>query len=389
MRALHLIKSSVGATWALRQTRELVKLGVEVHAAMPAGPLVSRYEGQGVTVHTGQFSLPTSRPDRWPGLFSEFRALVDRVKPDVIHSHFVGTTLTMRLALGRRSPIPRLFQVPGPLHLEHPVFRRAEIRSAGPLDSWIGSCRWTCDRYLRSGISPDRVFLSYYGSDLDEIRPHPPGALRAELGLDAAAPIVGMVAFMYPPKRYLGQKVGLKGHEDLIDALAICCEQHSSIHGVFIGGAWNNATAYERRVVDYGRRRLGGHAHFLGTRFDVPELYADIDVAVHPSHSENLGGAAESLLLGVPTVATDVGGFPDIVIPNETGWLAPAHSPSALADAVLDALSHRDEARARALKGQERARQILDIRTNAREIRSIYRVVADRGASPSSRSTPS
>ena len=37
IRALHLLKTSVGATWAVRQMRELVKLGVQVHVAVPPG----------------------------------------------------------------------------------------------------------------------------------------------------------------------------------------------------------------------------------------------------------------------------------------------------------------------------------------------------------------
>ena len=382
MRVLQLVKTSVGATWALRQMRELVKLGIEVHAAMPPGPLVPAYEAAGVTVHQRAYALPVGQPHRWPALFADLRDLVARVEPDVIHSHFVGTTLTMRLALGKRHPIPRVFQVPGPLHLEHPAFRVAEIRSAGPADSWIGSCRWTCERYRRSGIASERVFLSYYGSDLDELHGGASGRLRAELGVDPSTPIVGMVAYMYAPKRYLGQRRGLKGHEDLIDALALCRETRPNITGVFIGGAWNGATHYEERVRAYGAKRLGDAARFLGSRADVPALYPDVDVAVHPSHSENLGGAAESLLLGIPTIATNVGGFPDIVVPGETGWLVPPGSPVDLAHAILTALDDREAARRLAAQGQVHAQRLLDVRGNAREIADIYTAVTARRPVP-------
>ncbi len=376
MRVLQLIKTSVGATWALRQMRELVRLGVEVHAAMPAdGPLVPAYRDAGVTVHPGQYSLPVRQPHAWRGLFGSFRELVAAVEPDIIHSHFVGTTLTMRLALGRRHPTPRVFQVPGPLHLEHPLFRNGEIGTAGPSDSWIGSCRWTCDRYRRSGISDDRIFLSYYGSDLDEIRQRAPGRLRAELGLDATSPIIGMVAFMYAPKRYLGQTRGLKGHEDLIDAIEIVRRTRPGVRGVFVGGAWVGARAYERDVRDYGARTLGDHAHFLGNRTGVAELYADFDVVAHPSHSENVGGAAESQLLAVPTVASDVGGFPDLVIPGKTGWLVPSKRPDLLAGALMEALDDPAHAGALAAAGQKLARELFDIRRTARDITAIYETI--------------
>jgi len=104
-------------------------------------------------------------------------------------------------------------------------------------------------------------------------------------------------------------------------------------------------------------------------------------VVVHPSHSENIGGTGESLLLGRPTVATDVGGIPDLVVPGETGWLVPSHDPVRLAGAICDALDHPDEALARAARGQERARRLLDVRQTAAQVRAVYdRVTAGRPA---------
>ena len=379
MKALHLVKTSVGATWALRQMRELVGLGIEVHVALPPdGPLISAYESAGVVVHPLQLDFPVRRPRCWPTLFARMRDLAAEVVPDIIHSHFVGTTLTMRLALGRSHPVPRVFQVPGPLHLEHPLFRYTEIATAGGADYWIGSCRWTCERYRQSGVSEDRLFLSYYGSDLAAVDRSDRGSLRKEFGIQAATRIVGMVAYMYSPKLYLGQSRGLKGHEDLIDAISICLKTDPEIVCIFIGGAWGNAKAYERRVRAYGKRRCGERAVFLGTRTDVSDLYPEMDLVVHPSHSENLGGAAESLMLGVPTIATNVGGFPDVVLNGETGWLVPPRNPRRLAGAIRDVF--RDPARAHALADQGRAlaRDLLDISKNAREVVQIYRSVLSR-----------
>ena len=372
LRVLHLVKTSTGASWAFRQTRELVKLGIEVHVALPPNGNSSILENSGMTVHRLQPDLPINQPWIWPRRLKQLRALISYVNPHVIHSHFVGTTLAMRLSLGKTHWTPRLFQVPGPLHLEHKFFRELDVSTAGPVDRWVASCQWTYDRYLNEGIRKDRVFLSYYGIDLNSFSNAYPGKLRCELGLASQSPLIGMVAYMYPPKHYLGQKRGIKGHEDLIDAVALCRQRLPGIKVVFIGGAWNNATGYERTIHRYARQRLGNGAIFLGTRNDVNQLYPDLDVAVHPSHSENLGGAGESLLSCIPTIATNLGGFPDIVIPNQTGWLVPAHDPVRLADTIIEVL--RDPLRARRLAeaGRERVRHLLDIRENARQIKEIY-----------------
>jgi glycosyltransferase involved in cell wall biosynthesis len=305
MRVLGLLKTSVGAPWAVRQTRDFVRLGAEVHVALPpGGPRVQQYHAAGVIVHPLQLDFPLRDPWHLPTLRRQLRRLVDQVQPDIIHSYYVGTTLTMRLALGPSCPIPRVFQVPGPLHLEHAFYRVAEIATAGPLDYWIGTCQWIADRYRRSGIAPERLLVSDYGVDIDEHTCRAQGKLRRELGLDPSTRIVGMVGLMYAPKRILGQRRGVKGHEDLIDALAICLKSEPNIAGVFIGGAWNGAAAYERRVRAYAHERCGDRAIFLGTRDDVPELLPDFDVAVQPSHSEGVAATAvEAQLLGIPVVA--------------------------------------------------------------------------------------
>jgi lipopolysaccharide/colanic/teichoic acid biosynthesis glycosyltransferase len=369
---LQLLKTSVGATWALRQMRELVRLGVKVHAALPPGPLVPHYEAAGVVVHLMNADLPVVSIGEFLRRRRALRDLVDAVKPDLIHSHFVGTTLMMRLALGRRHPVPRLFQVPGPLHLEHTPFRWADLGSAGPRDHWMGSCVWTCNRYLASGVPRERLSLSYYGLDVGGFVPGARGKLRGELRLPPDARIVGMVAYMYAPKRFLGQTRGLKGHEDLIDAVALCIRDNPSLYCVMVGGAWNEAYAYERRVRAYARRRCGDRVIFLGTRGDIADLYADFDVVCHPSHSENVGGAAESLMLAVPTIASDVGGLPDLVKPGKTGWLVPPRDPRRLAAAIRDALARPDRAKQMACRGQALTRHVFDVRRCAADVLAAY-----------------
>ena len=379
MRALHLIKIGFGATWVERQISALVRQGVEIHVAVPDGPMVPRYRAAGATVHVGDVGISPRHPRQTARVLAHVRRLVDQVAPDLVHSHFVSTTLAMRLALGRRHRVPRVFQVPGPLHLENAVTRNGEILSAGAADYWIGSCEWTCERYRRNGIDATRIFHSVYGVDIERFQPTGKRSVRFEHGLSPDTKLVGMVAFMYAPRWWLGQRTGLKGHEDLIDAVAIV-RRRLDVAGVFVGGAWAGATGYEARVRAYGRERLGPAAIFLGTRHDVPDLYEEMDVVVHPSHSENLGGASESMLLGRPTIATSVGGLPDLVKDGETGWLVPPHAPQQMADAIFDSLARPAEAARRAAAGRVLCRQLMDVRRTGAEIATIYRQILERDA---------
>lgn len=373
MRVLQLVKTSIGASWALRQMRELVKLGVEVHVAMPLdGNLVDKYRKAGVITHDLSYSLVNII-----GVSQKLRKIVTIVKPDIIHSHFVLTTIIMRVAL-RDIKIPRVFQVPGPLHLESWLFRNVDlILAQKKLDKWIGSCRWTNERYRKSGIDDGRLFLSYYGTDLEFIK-YENGILKETLGLKNADFVVGMVAYMYAPKKFLCQKRGLKGHEDFIDALSLLLDKYPNLYGVCIGGAWDNAIEYEDSVIKYGQVKCGDRLFFLGTRSDVPALYGDMDLVVHPSHSENLGGAGESLLLRVPTITSNVGGFPDIVKDGETGLSVPPKEPLLLADAIEKVIKSDVDVELFKNAGYSQTFELLDVKNTAKSIFNIYnKIICD------------
>ena len=111
---------------------------------------------------------------------------------------------------------------------------------------------------------------------------------------------------------------------------------------------------------------------FTGYRSDVYDIYPEIDLVVHPSHSENLGGAAESLMLAVPTVSSDVGGFPDIVIPDKTGCLARAKDPADLAEKITWAVENQTKIKEMAINGQALVTELLDLDNTAARIHEVY-----------------
>ncbi|MBL4630170.1 MAG: glycosyltransferase family 4 protein [Paraglaciecola sp.] len=373
MRVLHLLKTAVGASWALRQTSELVKLGVEVHLALPDGPMVTKYREAGVKVHIFDPSINIRNPFGNVEQVKKLRALVADVCPDLIHSHFVATTLLMRLAL-RKSSIPRIFHVPGPLHLEHALFRRIELFMASKQDYWLASCLWTRSKYEQCGIAPAKVGLAYYGVNADDfVFNHVKNnELRDTLGLSKDDFLIGMVAYFYGPKAYLGQSRGLKGHEDLIDAMAIVNRQYPHVKCIFVGGPWGNSQKYFERVKAYAKDKTGENCIFLGQRNDVPKLYPQFDLAVHPSHSENVGGAVESMYARVSTLTSDVGGFPDLVTDGETGYIVPAKSPTQLASKIIDVINNPMERQKCIAKGLEKVTQVMNVQHNAKQVHDFY-----------------
>jgi glycosyltransferase involved in cell wall biosynthesis len=386
MRALHILKTSEGGRWAALQVRELVRAGVEVEVALPslAGGSMDLWNASGARLHAVDLSFPVGRPWLAAAVARRARRLVDQVKPDVIHSHFVSTTLTLRAALGRTARVPRVFQVPGPLHLEHWLYRKGELAAAGTADYWIASSRCTRNLYLRAGVAAGRVFLSYYPVE----NLHAPAAedgLRERWGVPRDALVVGNINMFYGPKRYLGQRIGLKAHEHVIEALRIVIAARANVYGVLAGGPWGNARQYFERLRVRAREIAPGRIVLPGPLDPGKVLAAwrEFACAVHVPLSENCGGVIEPLLAGVPVIAGRVGGLPEVVIEGVTGITVPIADPRALAGAILQVLDRREPHRAMAAWGGQLVSQMFSARRTAAEIKQIYEyVLGIRGQPP-------
>lgn len=111
---------------------------------------------------------------------------------------------------------------------------------------------------------------------------------------------------------------------------------------------------------------------FAGERSDVADTLAAFDISVHPSLSDNLGGTIESLLMARPMIVSDIPGFKDTVVPEETGLSVPVGDSPALADAIVRLL--RDPALARRL-GENGRDRMLDRFTLSRTVIDVESMI--------------
>ena len=184
MKVLHVCKTSRGSRWASAQARVLTRRGIEVHVALPdlEGPVTSEWIANGAQVHRIDYALSPLLPVATISSLHQVRRLVDLIQPDLIHSHHVKAAIMARLALRGRYPVPRVFQVPGPLHMEMFPFRMLELSTATSADYWIAMSRATLSHYLRAGVSSERVFLSYAGTENERLKEQRKGHLRRKIG---------------------------------------------------------------------------------------------------------------------------------------------------------------------------------------------------------------
>jgi glycosyltransferase involved in cell wall biosynthesis len=375
MKILHVVKTAHGARWAALQAGVLTRLGLDVHVVLPTdeGEAIAYWQNAQAKMHIADFSLPLGQPQAFSTTKRLIRKLVAAVQPDIIHSHFVTTTMMLRLALGRNHPIPRIFQVPGPLHMEHALYRYAETSLAGNLDYWVASSRHTGRLYIQHGIAADRLFLSYYGFDLRELANDSQSLLRSRYNLLPDIKLVGNINYMYPPKYFLGQQYGLKRHEDVIDALALVAQQRSDVAGVLVGGQWGGG-GYEAKLKRRAQTKANGKILFVGRvpAQEAIKMWHDFDCAVHVPHSENCGGVVEPLAAQVPTIASNVGGLPEVVLDGITGWTVPVGKPHRLAECIQSVLADAETARTRARMGQRLVKTMFDVNRTGKEMAAIY-----------------
>lgn len=145
------------------------------------------------------------------------------------------------------------------------------------------------------------------------------GPTRAELGIPADALVVVQVARFKAQKRQLTTLRTVARLRERFD-----------VHVVFLGEGTEEAGVR----VEAERLGAGAWAHFLGFREDVPGVLALADLSVLPSSGEGLPmSLIESIALGTPTVATDVGDVRWLIESTGGGLCVPVDDDEAFFEA--------------------------------------------------------
>lgn len=382
MRVLHLIKTLEGGIWAHLMVSELVKKGVDVHVCLPPGDgiYLQNWIDTKAKLHFLPTHLPVKKPWQFFSMRSAFRKLIDEVKPDLIHAHFVTNAFFMRMALREKFPgIKRVFQIPGPLHLEFWLLRKIDVLLATESDYWIPSGACIKKYYLNESIDPKKLFLSYYGIDAEGFKTERKGKLRKELGISDDDLLIGNISYFYAPKRLLGQTKGLKNHELIFDAIKLT---DPKINWVFIGKQWGPNQSYFEKL----KASMQSYKNVFFTGWkpsgEVKELWPEFDLVVHVPYTEVCGGTIEPLISAVPVVASAAGGIPELVKDNVTGKLVYQFDAKELMQEIMKALSDRGAMKAMAERGRVLAKHMFDYKRTSQEILEIYRHLIESSKKP-------
>jgi len=198
-------------------------------------------------------------------------------------------------------------------------------------------------RYLveHEGCPAQKVRVIPNGVDAERFHPRRPAqALCDALGLPPRAPVAGIIAALRPEKH----------HELFLQAAALVRREVPRAHFLIVGDG------PQREKLEALARQMGltDAVHFLGTRSDVPEILALIDVLVLTSHMEaNPVSILEAMAAEKPVVATRVGSVPETVIHGMTGYLVEPGAAGVIAARVIELFGEPARAAALGRNGRE------------------------------------
>ncbi len=263
-----------------------------------------------------------SKFDVWR--FGRLIRLLRQRRFDVLHSHMFGSNVWGTV-------IGRLCRVPVVIAEEHTWSYEGQL------------LRRLLDGYLIGRLATRFIAVSAQDArrmvELEHVpeakvtmipsayvpRPAAETDIRAELGIDAEAPLLAIVAVLREQKAI----------DVTLEAMGAVLDRHPTTQLVIAGdGPCSEALRQHAHRLD-----LDPHVHFLGRRTDVEAIISAADVVVISSDYEGTPLVAyECFANHTPLVSTAVGGLVDLIQDGVTGRLVPRRDPAALASAIGDLL---------------------------------------------------
>jgi glycogen(starch) synthase len=310
---------------------------------------------QGIPVYRFPFydAMAEGNIERLVKIRRQVGDLKQKFAPDLVHINGFGMSILFHMDTARRYPAPLLVTLHGDRY-PPPAGRDTLLAQTLRVADWVACPSaatlgyahklledFTCSSVIYNGVEESSV--------LPEALPFDPprilcvGRLSSEKGLDLALSAFAAVADRFPRARLV------------------------------LAGDGPERPALEQQTARLGLTDVVDFAGWVAPE-KVPQLINAATIVMMPSWREGLPLVAiEAALMARPIVATRVGGLPEIVVHQETGWIVDKGDISGLAEAVSLFLARPELATEMGNAAQRRARDVFRLETCVNAYEDLYR----------------
>jgi glycosyltransferase involved in cell wall biosynthesis len=370
MRIIHVI-TTLGLGGAenhvLSLTRGQVAAGHKVHVAFLKGD--GRLHRRLLEAGCGSVTrIPFERPRQLISAIRELARLVQRTDPEIVHTHLLKANalggIAARLAGGKRAVIATK-------HNDEHQLNEPIVAGLHGIVSWLCEDHVICVSdhvadfvHRRGHVARHKITRIYNGFDFQLYDAVTPLDVRTEFHLPADSVVFGIVGKISPQKNHLL----------LLKAFNTLAKRHSNARLLIVGGKSYTDSYYDQVKWEIDHSGLQEQVLITGWRPDAFNVIGGLDCLIMPSAWEGLGMVLlEAIVHGVPVIATQVSGIPEVVRDGVDGVLVAPGDCDALVDAMEATVGRRAEARVRRpAPGRDYINQKFSFRRMLEETLGVY-----------------
>lgn len=377
-------------------------LGHSVHLAFgpiygPEGSLLERVrgfrtrDGRSIECHEIPHLVREIAPLADRACLRELGELIDRIRPDIVHTHSSKAGILGRLAAWKAFQASEnhrpavIHTIHGPpfmpgdamaTRLKNTLYTLAEKVAADRCHAIVSVADAMTEQFLARGIGrPEQYVTVRSGMETQALLKAAPGEsrdeVRAALDIPKDAFVIGTVARLAEHK----------GHDTLLDALGNDLRTDPRWRLLWVGdGWWKDRLLARVRELNLEKQVI---TTGLVPQQRIPAMMRAMDVLCHPSEREGLPRTVpQALLCGVPVVASDCDGTPeacldpftDSSIPQArmTGRLFPVGDADKLRAAVRWMHEHPADRKRLGLQGRALCARAFSAETMVGQLSAVY-----------------
>lgn len=309
------------------------------------------------------YDLPFKSPHGYYMNYPFAKKTIQSIKPDVVNTHYASGYGTLSRLINFK---PTLLSVWGSDLLLFPYAKKRNmkiliknLRAANAIATTSNVLKEQTNHFL---TSPKEIFLTPFGVDLNLFSPNYNYSEEfITIGIVKSLEEVYGIRYLIEAISILLKVLSIKGYENISEKIRL----------LIVGGG-SQLSSLELIVKNL---KLENITTFTGSvpHSNVPQYLKKIDIYCAPSLSESFGVAViEASACALPVIVSNVGGLPEVVINNETGFLVEPKDAENIAEKLFELVINKNKRRIMGSRGRDFVYNFYNWQTNVLQLEQTY-----------------